>query len=201
MAMFAAVAGAVLQGAGKLSSGLAQAGQQEAAANAAQYNADVSRNQAATAYTLGVQREQVVRDRAAQQLGAQRAAVAESGFNPNAGSALDTQLQSVRNAELDALQTRYQGILQGSQYEQQAAIDQYQADAARKAARGAKIGAYLSLAGQALSSYSSYGGSMGGASGASTSSFGGLSSMGSMSSMTGGSSWGVGSNTYGFSMR
>ncbi|WP_254223844.1 hypothetical protein [Burkholderia multivorans] len=199
--MFAAVAGAVLQGAGKLSSGLAQAGQQEAAANAAQYNADVSRNQAATAYTLGVQREQVVRDRAAQQLGAQRAAVAESGFNPNAGSALDTQLQSVRNAELDALQTRYQGILQGSQYEQQAAIDQYQADAARKAARGAKIGAYLSLAGQALSSYSSYGGSMGGASGASTSSFGGLSSMGSMSSMTGGSSWGVGSNTYGFSMR
>ncbi|AWD90807.1 hypothetical protein [Burkholderia multivorans] len=201
MAMFAAVAGAVLQGAGKLSSGLAQAGQQEAAANAAQYNADVSRNQAATAYTLGVQREQAVRDRAAQQLGAQRAAVAESGFNPNAGSALDTQLQSVRNAELDALQTRYQGILQGSQYEQQAAIDQYQADAARKAARGAKIGAYLSLAGQALSSYSSYGGSMGGASGASTSSFGGLSSMGSMSSMTGGSSWGVGSNTYGFSMR
>ncbi|MCO7336008.1 hypothetical protein [Burkholderia multivorans] len=199
--MFAAVAGAVLQGAGKLSSGLAQAGQQEAAANAAQYNADVSRNQAATAYTLGVQREQAVRDRAAQQLGAQRAAVAESGFNPNAGSALDTQLQSVRNAELDALQTRYQGILQGSQYEQQAAIDQYQADAARKAARGAKIGAYLSLAGQALSSYSSYGGSMGGASGASTSSFGGLSSMGSMSSMTGGSSWGVGSNTYGFSMR
>ncbi|WP_261524461.1 hypothetical protein [Burkholderia multivorans] len=198
MAMFAAVAGAVLQGAGKLSSGLAQAGQQEAAANAAQYNADVSRNQAATAYTLGVQREQAVRDRAAQQLGAQRAAVAESGFNPNAGSALDTQLQSVRNAELDALQTRYQGILQGSQYEQQAAIDQYQADAARKAARGAKIGAYLSLAGQALSSYSSY---VGGASGASTSSFGGLSSMGSMSSMTGGSSWGVGSNTYGFSMR
>ncbi|UQP01392.1 hypothetical protein L0Z36_05510 [Burkholderia multivorans] len=196
--MFAAVAGAVLQGAGKLSSGLAQAGQQEAAANAAQYNADVSRNQAATAYTLGVQREQAVRDRAAQQLGAQRAAVAESGFNPNAGSALDTQLQSVRNAELDALQTRYQGILQGSQYEQQAAIDQYQADAARKAARGAKIGAYLSLAGQALSSYSSY---VGGASGASTSSFGGLSSMGSMSSMTGGSSWGVGSNTYGFSMR
>ncbi|EEE04563.1 MULTISPECIES: hypothetical protein [Burkholderia cepacia complex] len=201
MAMFAAVAGAVLQGAGKLSSGLAQAGQQEAAANAAQYNADVSRNQAATAYTLGVQREQAVRDRSAQQLGAQRAAVAESGFNPNAGSALDTQLQSVRNAELDALQTRYQGILQGSQYEQQAAIDQYQADAARKAARGAKIGAYLSLAGQALSSYSSYGGSMGGASGASTSAFGGLSSMGSMSSMTGGSSWGVGSNTYGFSMR
>ncbi|MCA8480499.1 hypothetical protein L0Z16_19355 [Burkholderia multivorans] len=199
--MFAAVAGAVLQGAGKLSSGLAQAGQQEAAANAAQYNADVSRNQAATAYTLGVQREQAVRDRAAQQLGAQRAAVAESGFNPNAGSALDTQVQSVRNAELDALQTRYQGILQGSQYEQQAAIDQYTADAARKAARGAKIGAYLSLAGQALSSYSSYGGSMGGASGASTSSFGGLSSMGSMSSMTGGSSWGVGSNTYGFSMR
>ncbi|WP_254213559.1 hypothetical protein [Burkholderia multivorans] len=156
--MFTAVAGAALQGAGKLSSGLAQAGQQEAAANAAQYNADVSRNQAATAYTLGVQREQSVRDRAAQQLGAQRAAVAESGFNPNAGSALDTQLQSVRNAELDALQTRYQGILQGSQYEQQAAIDQYQADAARKAARGAKIGAYLSLAGQALSSYSSYGG-------------------------------------------
>ncbi|KOE25741.1 hypothetical protein AI46_10930 [Burkholderia multivorans R-20526] len=201
MAMFAAVAGAVLQGAGKLSSGLAQAGQQEAAANAAQYNANVSRNQAATAYALGVQREQAVRDRAAQQLGAQRAAVAESGFNPNAGSALDTQVQSVRNAELDALQTRYQGILQGSQYEQQAAIDQYTADAARKAARGAKIGAYLSLAGQALSSYSSYGGSMGGASGASTSSFGGLSSMGSMSSMTGGSSWGVGSNTYGFSMR
>ena len=201
MAMFAAVAGAVLQGAGKLSSGLAQAGQQEAAANAAQYNADVSRNQAATAYALGVQREQAVRDRSAQQLGAQRAAVAESGFNPNAGSALDTQLQSVRNAELDALQTRYQGILQGSQYEQQAAIYQYQANAARKAARGAKIGAYLSLAGQALSSYSSYGGSMGGASGASTSAFGGLSSMGSMSSMTGGSSWGVGSNTYGFSMR
>lgn len=59
--------------------------------------------------------------------------MAESGFNPNAGSALDVQVQvqGVRNAELDALQTPYQSILQGSTLEDQARQDRYVARTAR----------------------------------------------------------------------
>jgi len=185
MAMYAAIGGMALQALGTVTNGLSQASQQDAAADADQFNADVSTQESKAAFAQGVEREGMQRRNAGQQLGAQRAAIAESGFDPSSGSALEVQQQSVQNAELDALQTRYQGILQGARYEGQAAIDQYQTNAAKAAARSSKVGAYLSLAGKALSSYGNYAGGAGSAAGAGSSAGAGAA---------------AGSNSWGFSM-
>jgi hypothetical protein len=52
-----------------------------------------------------------IRARSAQQLGEQRAAAAQSGFDPNSGTLATLQEQSAGNAELDALTERYKGEL------------------------------------------------------------------------------------------
>ncbi|HEX7639821.1 MAG TPA: hypothetical protein VF457_15600 [Burkholderiaceae bacterium] len=60
-------------------------------------------------YAVANANEERVRRRDAQQLGAQRAAAAESGFDPNSGSLATAQAQSSGNLELDALTARYAG--------------------------------------------------------------------------------------------
>nr|WP_306490507.1 hypothetical protein [Burkholderia cenocepacia] len=136
----------------------AQANQQAAALDR---NAALSDQQATQVYAQNVNRETAQRAQAAQQLGEQRAAVAESGFNPNSGSALDTQVQSVRNAELDALQTRYQGILQGQSLEDQAQQDRYAARTARANARNSLVAGGISAAASLLGGVAQYGKSSG----------------------------------------
>lgn len=137
----------------------AQANQQAAALDR---NAALSDQQASQVYAQNVNRETAQRAQAGQQLGEQRAAVAESGFNPNAGSALDTQVQSVRNAELDALQTRYQGILQGQSLEDQAQQDRYAARTARATARNSLVAGGISAAASLLGGVADYGKAGGG---------------------------------------
>ncbi|KVE33750.1 hypothetical protein WS68_11295 [Burkholderia sp. TSV86] len=119
-------------------------------------NAALSDQQAQQTYAQNVNRETVQRRQAGQQLGAQRAAIAESGFNPSEGSALDTQVQSARNAELDALQLRYQGILQGQSLEDQAQQQRYQARTARASSRNGLFAGGLSAAASVLGGLSSY---------------------------------------------
>ncbi|WP_181365722.1 hypothetical protein [Burkholderia cenocepacia] len=175
----------------------AQANQQAAALDR---NAVLSDQQATQVYAQNVNRETAQRAQAAQQLGEQRAAVAESGFNPNVGSALDTQVQSVRNAELDALQTRYQGILQGQSLEDQAQQDRYAARTARASARNSLVAGGISAAASLLGGVASYaktGGSLFSSStGGSFSSLGGLSSFGRAGNMTAGLY--SGTNKFGF---
>lgn len=55
--------------------------------------------------------EERIRARGAQTLGEQRAAAAQSGFDPNGGSLVTLQEQSAGNVELDALTERYKGQL------------------------------------------------------------------------------------------
>ncbi len=191
-----ALTGAAVAGAGALMSGINQSNQYGQQADALDRNAALSDQQAGQVFAQGVQREETQRAQAGQQLGAQRAAVAESGFNPNTGSALDVQVQSARNAELDALQTRYQGILQGTSLEDQATQQRYQAATARASSRSALISGGISAAAAALGGYANYArlgggiaGSLGG--GGSVSSVGGLSSFGSINSIPG-------VNRYGF---
>ncbi|WP_208453929.1 hypothetical protein, partial [Burkholderia gladioli] len=117
-------------------------------------------------------REETQRAQAGQQLGAQRAAVAESGFDPNSGSAaLDVQVQSARNAELDALQTRYQGILQGTSLEDSARQTRYQASVARASSRSSLISGGISAAASTLGGLASYA-KLGGGIGSSLKSYG-----------------------------
>ncbi|MDY7802819.1 hypothetical protein U0E23_10105 [Burkholderia stagnalis] len=183
--------------AGALASGLSQAAAQRQQAAIMDRNAALADQQAQQVYAQGVNREEAQRGQAGQQLGMQRAAAAESGFNPNTGSALDTQVQSVRNAELDALQLRYQGVLQGNTLRDQAEQDRFSARTARTNARNSTIGAGISAASSLLGGVASYGKAGGG----SFSSLGGLSSFGSpgnLSGFTGGLTSGV--NKFGFSL-
>lgn len=151
-----AIGGAAVSGLGALTSGISQSSQQSQQAAILDRNAALSDQQAGQVYSQGVQREEDQRAQSAQQLGQQRAAVSESGFVSNTGSALDMQVQSARTAELDALQTRYQGILQGQSLEDQARQQRYQAQVAKANSKTALATGVLSAAGAALSGYASY---------------------------------------------
>lgn len=152
----ALVAGTAISGVGSLASGISQSSQLSQQSDVLSRNAAMSEQQAGQVYAQGVERESQQRAQSDQTLGTQRAAVAESGFNPSTGSALDVQVQSTQNAELDALQTRYQGILQGSSLEDQAAQQRYQSKVAAASSKTALATGVLSVAGSALSGYAAY---------------------------------------------
>ncbi|MBJ9709882.1 virion core protein, T7 gp14 family [Burkholderia gladioli] len=166
-----ALAGAAVSGAGALMSGINQSNQYGQQADALDRNAALADAQAGQVFAQGVQREETQRAQAGQQRGAQRAAVAESGFDPNSGSALDVQVQSARNAELDALQTRYQGILQGTSLEDSARQTRYQASVARASSRSSLISGGISAAASTLGGLASYA-KLGGGIGSSLKSYG-----------------------------
>lgn len=56
-------------------------------------------------------KEESIRRSTSQALGEQRAAAAQSGFDPSSGSIVKLQQQSAGEAELDALTARYEGQL------------------------------------------------------------------------------------------
>lgn len=147
---------AAVSAAGAIASGVAQSEQNRAQARIADRNADLSDKQSEQVLAQGVEREQGVRMQADQQLGAQRAAISQSGFNASSGSALDVQTQSAGMAELDALQTRYQGLLQGDTLADQANQQRYQASVSRTNAKTALTTGILSAAGSALTGYAQY---------------------------------------------
>ncbi|MBN6728216.1 hypothetical protein [Burkholderia multivorans] len=151
-----ALGAAAVKGVGSVVSGISGSAQASQQAAALDRNAALSDQQAGQVYAQGVARESAQRAQAGQQLGEQRAAVAESGFNPNVGSALDVQVQSVRNAELDALQTRYQSILQGGTLEDQARQDRYAARTARASANNSLIAGGISAAAGLLGGFGNY---------------------------------------------
>jgi len=126
-------------------------------ASAADRNAGVAQVQARQAYDAGLQNELAQRRSASQQQADVRAAVAESGVDPGSGSALLIQQQSARDLEMDALTTRYEALLQGQAYEQQAAQDRYTAKTLRQSARGARRAGMLGAAASILTSAAGYG--------------------------------------------
>lgn len=162
-AFMAANAGALAAGTGALGvvSSIAQGNQQAASlrqqANAAEHNANLSEIQARQSYDAGLQNELSQRRSSGQQQSEVRAAVAESGFDATSGSALAIQQQSARDMEMDALNTRYQTLLQGYGYEQQAQQDRYTASTLRQSARGARRAGYIGAATSALTAAAGYG--------------------------------------------
>lgn len=142
--------GSVMQGSGAASGYNQQA-------ESSERNAIIAENQARQAYDAGLQNELGQRRSASQQQADIRASVAESGLDPNSGSALMLQQQSSENLEMDALTTRYQTLLQGKAYEQQATMDRYQAKVLRSSARDARRSGLLGAATTALTSVAGYG--------------------------------------------
>ncbi|MBR8303693.1 hypothetical protein KDW49_23570 [Burkholderia dolosa] len=193
------IGSAAISTVGALTGGVAKSAQANQQAAALDRNAALADQQAGQVYAQNVNREVAQRAQAGQQLGAQRAAVAESGFDPNTGSALDTQVQSVRNAELDALQLRYQGILQGQSLEDQAQQDRYAARTARATARNGLLSSGISAAASLLGGVAKYGkdaGLFSSSPGGSFSTLGGLSSFGRAGNLTAGLY--SGANKFGF---
>lgn len=118
------------------------------AASEANANAQIASNNATLARQRGNAAEELTRRRTARALSEQRAAVAQSGFDPSSGSALALQTESAANAELDALTARYEGNLRALSFEQEA-------NNMKARARAARSQGYVSAAGSLLQGASS----------------------------------------------
>lgn len=152
-----AVAGGGLGVASSIMQGNQQASSLKQQAAASEKNAQISDLQARQAYDAGLQNELAQRRSSGQQQSDVRAAVAESGFDATSGTALAIQQQSARDMEMDALNTRYQALLQGYGHERQADMDRYTAKTLRKSARGARRAGYIGAATSALTAAAGYG--------------------------------------------
>lgn len=131
--------GAAVLGAGaSIYQGYQASEEAKAQADTAKQNAEIARKQAGA-------REELIRRHNRQKLSEQRAAAAQTGFNPNAGSLLELQGESAGNLELDALTARYEGQLQSLSFENEARN-------MRRKARGAATSGLLNAAGSLLGS-------------------------------------------------
>ena len=145
-----AIAATAMQAIGSIQQVEAQASAMNQQARAAERNAQVADIQARQAYDAGTQNELTQRRSASQQQAQVRASVAESGFDSSSGSALAIQTQSARDLEMDALQVRYQALLQGQGFEQQAVMDRYTAKTLRQSGKNARRAGYIGAATSAL---------------------------------------------------
>ena len=119
-ATYASMAAQAVGGAAAVSSSLNQAA-------SATYNAKMGVSNAQQASMQAGAAEETQRRNAAAVLGNQRAAFAQSGVDPSSGTGLLAQEQSATNAEMDALNVRYQGLVQGRGLLAQSALDTRQA--------------------------------------------------------------------------
>ena len=132
--------------------------QSKQAQSAAHYQAQAQKVNAQNILSMASANEDALRRKSAQALGSQRAALAESGIALDYGTGADLTSSSALNAEMDALNLRYQGTINAQNSNSQADLDEYQAKAYGKAAG-------LNAATSALSSYSGAGGSFKGSTG------------------------------------
>lgn len=144
-----AVASAAMKAYGSIQQGKTEAANYKAQAAADNYNAVVNTQNAQQAGMLASSRELAQRQNDAQQLGNIRAGLAETGGGES-GTNAGVLRQSEVNAELDALTTRYQGVLQSRGYQAQAGLDIYQGKVAKVNAGAAKRAGYWGAASQLL---------------------------------------------------
>jgi hypothetical protein len=183
------VAGAT-QAVGAIAAGNAQAAQYDAQAQAAAWNADMQRQQASATAQQTSAREDLQRKQARQVFGRQIAAGAESGVNITTGSAADLFRSSLYDAEMDALNIRYEGELNRVGLLNQASLSDWEGKVAKVNSKSAQKAGYLNAA-TALAGSAAAAGAYGAKSGA-TSAFAdkagpiGSGSGGRMRTITGG---------------
>jgi hypothetical protein len=126
-----------------------------AQADALNYNAKTLENQGNAAQAQANSAEERQRRLARQQEGALRASLNQTGSA--GGTGVGVMEQSSVNAELDALNMRYEGQIKASALEDEAKLNRYQAVSKRIEGKNAKRAGYLSatvgLLGSAASSY------------------------------------------------
>ncbi|HEX3122467.1 MAG TPA: hypothetical protein VHQ21_04130 [Rhodanobacteraceae bacterium] len=149
-------ASAAVSAYGKIQQGNVDSANAKSAASAARYNAGIEDQNRSLAGSMASSRELQQRTQDMQTLGNQRAALAEGGQLGAPGTSGITR-QSAINAEMNALNTRYEGVLQSrnaanaeSQYAYKASV--YDINA-RQAKQGGMFGAASSLISGASSIY------------------------------------------------
>lgn len=130
--------------------GNAQEAGYKAQANADKYNATMEAQNATVARQQANAREEAQRRQARQVLGEQRAALSQAGVGLS-GSAADIYGQSAANAEIDALNIRYEGELQGRGLMAQSELSNYQGKVSGMNAKTAKQAGYINAASDILS--------------------------------------------------
>lgn len=141
--------------------GNAESAAKKGEANSAEYAGKVADLNAGMAYEQADRNEEQNRRQSRQDLGEQRASVAQSGTGFG-GSNADVIRQSTTNAEMDALNIRYGGAVEAASYRNEGTASRYNAKLSRSAAKSAKTGGYLNATASIANSMSSYGGGMGG---------------------------------------
>jgi len=144
-----------MQAVGTLISGGAEARNQENAAAMADYNAQVSRNQATQALQVSTA-EQIAQQRKTRQvMGMQRAATAESGLGFG-GTNADLLERTGTLSELDQLNIAYSGAVRSQGFLAQADLDSFNASVARKNASAARTMSLFKAAGSVIGGANSF---------------------------------------------
>lgn len=140
---------------GAIQQGNAQAAQYKSQQQALEYNAAVQKNNARAASEQANVAEEAQRRRFAALQGEAIAAIGQSGTGFD-GSNLDVLRQNKVNAELDALNIRYQGQMQAQGLLAQSELDKMQARQAKANAGAARTSGYLSAGANLLQGASNY---------------------------------------------
>ncbi len=175
-------ASAAVSAYGQIQQGKVESANAKSKEQADYYNATVNTQNAQQSGMVASSRELQQRSNQAQQLGNIRAGLAESGGGET-GTNAGVLHQSEVNMELDALTTRYQGVLGARAYNAQAGLDYYQGKIAKLNAKGAKQASYYGAASTLLKGAASVYGA-----GAAAGYWGGASGGGGSSGWTGGDS-------------
>ena len=131
-----------------------QQGQAQAAQ--ARYQAQVAENNARVVRLQSEQAAQAQNRQNAMRAGAQRAAFAASGVDPNQGSALTVQEDSAEQGALESANIAYRGLLQGMGLDSEAQLARTRARNAEQAGMMGAIGAGVSGIGQFANRWSSF---------------------------------------------
>lgn len=148
--MIMSVAGSAMSAVGAIQAGNAQKAQQESQAQANEYNAAIARNNAMSINQQTSAKEDAQRRQFAQVEGEANASIAQNniGF---IGSSADVLKQNAINAELDALNVRYQGQQQSTGLLAQSELDKFNASQNRINGANAKTAGYIGGAANLLS--------------------------------------------------
>lgn len=104
----------------------------QAEANVSEYNAEIAERNAELALISAAEKERRQRVIARKTLGSIRANYGASGVTMG-GSAADVMAASAAEAEMDALNIKYQGELDAMEFRERARIERYKAKQTRKA--------------------------------------------------------------------
>jgi hypothetical protein len=146
---------AAFQVVGALSSAKSASDSAASQAAADRANAQIANNNANNSLLAANANEEAQRRRNAMMLGDTAAGIASSGLT-NSGSAAAIYQQNALGAEMDALNIRYGGQVQATNFKNQANQDEYQASVQDTNAQNARLAGYINAGAAALSGYGGY---------------------------------------------